>query len=131
MAKKWVVMIIILIVIVGICVWENLYISSSFDYLQDSLFKIETSLKQNPNEINTSENILLIKNLHEDWKKKTKILKTIVWHTGMKEVEINLSRILSYTEQNNFSEAMVETGALEDFCRHYADDFTITIENIL
>ena len=81
--------------------------------------------------LDKEENILIIKNLHEQWRAKTNVLKTIVWHTGMKEVEINLSRILSYTEQNNFSEAMVEINALKDFCRHYADDFTITIENVL
>ena len=124
-------MAIIFALIVGICVWENLYISSSFSFLEDGLFKIEANIKQDEENIDKEENILLIKNLHEEWRKKTDVLKTIVWHTGMKEVEINLSRILSYTEQNNFSEAMVEINALKDFCRHYADDFTITIENVL
>ena len=124
-------MAIIFALIVGICIWENLYISSSFKFLEDGLFKIETSIKQDEENINSQENILLIKNLHEEWRAKTNVLKTIVWHTGMKEVEINLSRILSYTEQNNFSEAMVEINALKDFCRHYADDFTITLENVL
>ena len=124
-------MAVIFALIVGICVWENLYISSSFKFLEDGLFKIETNIKQDEENINSQENILLIKNLHEEWRAKTNVLKTIVWHTGMKEVEINLSRILSYTEQNNFSEAMVEINALKDFCRHYADDFTITLENVL
>ena len=124
-------MAIIFALIVGICVWENLYISSSFSFLEDGLFKIETKIKQDEENIDKDENILIIKNLHEQWRTKTNVLKTIVWHTGMKEVEINLSRILSYTEQNNFSDAMVEINALKDYCRHYADDFTITIENVL
>ena len=124
-------MIIIFAIIIGICFWENLYISSSFTYLEDGLFKVETMIKQNEEKIDTQTNILEIKSLHENWRNKTKVLKAIVWHTGMKEVEINLSRILSYTEQNNFVEAMVEINALKDFCRHYADDFTITIENVL
>ena len=55
----------------------------------------------------------------------------IVWHTGMKEVEINLSRIQSYVVMNNFEETIVELNALKDFCLHYKDDFIITIENIL
>lgn len=131
MVKKWIVMCVIIALIVGLCVWENVYIQQSFTFLLNRLDAIEVQLSENEELINTEENILALTNLHEEWREKTKVLKTIVWHTGMKEVEINLSRVLSYVEQNDFKEAMVELHALQDFSKHYKQDFTITLENIL
>lgn len=131
MVKKWIVMCVIIVAIVGLCVWENLYIQKSFTFLLNRLDIIEMQLSKNEEIINTDENISAINNLHEEWRSKTKVLKTIVWHTGMKEVEINLSRVLSYVEQNDYKEAIVELHALQDFSKHYKQDFTITLENIL
>lgn len=131
MVKKWIVMIGIILAIVGVCIWENLYIQKAFSFLEGRLNEIEVKLSQNEEAINTQENIKEIKKLHEEWQHYSNVLKTIVWHTGMKDVEINLSRILSYVEENDYTEAMVELHVLEDFCKHYSKDFTINIQNIL
>lgn len=124
-------MIGIILAIVGVCIWENLYIQKAFSFLEGRLNEIEVKLSQNEEAINTQENIKEIKKLHEEWQHYSNVLKTIVWHTGMKDVEINLSRILTYVEENDYTEAMVELHVLEDFCKHYSKDFTINIQNIL
>ena len=124
-------MIGIILAIVGVCIWENLYIQKAFSFLEGRLNEIEVKLSQNEETINTQENIKEIKKLHEEWQHYSNVLKTIVWHTGMKDVEINLSRILTYVEENDYTEAMVELHVLEDFCKHYSKDFTINIQNIL
>ena len=131
MVKKWIVMIGIILAIVGVCIWENLYIQKAFSFLEGRLNEIEVKLSQNEEAINTQENIKEIKKLHEEWQHYSNVLKNIVWHTGMKDVEINLSRILTYVEENDYTEAMVELHVLEDFCKHYSKDFTINIQNIL
>ena len=131
MVKKWIVMSVIILCIVGLCVGENLYIQDSFTFLKENLVQIQESLSVDTENINTQENILALENLHTEWRKRAKVLKTLVWHTGMKEVEINLSRILTYTKQNDYKEAEVELNALLDFSDHYMNDFTINLENIL
>ncbi len=131
MVKKWIVMSVIILCIVGLCVGENLYIQDSFTFLKENLVQIQESLSVDSENINTQENILALENLHTEWRKRAKVLKTLVWHTGMKEVEINLSRILTYTKQNDYKEAEVELNALLDFSEHYMNDFTINLENIL
>lgn len=130
MKKKWAVMIVIIVLIVGLCVFESVYIQNSFSYLYGELVKFEDKISPDK-DIDLEENISTIKMLHSNWQKRSDNLKMIVWHTGMKEVEINLSRIQSYVMMNDFAEAIVELNALKDFCLHYKDDFTITIENIL
>ena len=131
MVKKWIAMIVIATIIVALCVFENVYIQNSFEYLQNELTVVESMFNEDKSNIDREENISYLTALHERWREKTKILKMVVWHTGMKEVEINMSRIQSYAEQNNYEEAVVELGALQDFCLHYKDDFTIAPENIL
>ncbi|MCR5553558.1 MAG: DUF4363 family protein [bacterium] len=131
MKKKWAVMIVIILLIVGLCVFESIYIQNSFTYLYGELVKFEEKISEDENNIGSEENVAIIKDLHSSWQRRSDNLKMIVWHTGMKEVEINLSRIQSYVITNNFEEAIVELNALKDFCLHYKDDFIITIENIL
>ena len=91
MVKKWIVMSVIILCIVGLCVGENLYIQDSFTFLKENLVQIQESLSVDTENINTQENILALENLHTEWRKRAKVLKTLVWHTGMKEVEINLN----------------------------------------
>lgn len=128
--KRLILMIILLIVLVGTSIAECFYITSTFDFLESEIKTIEVMLKNTKENIDTKENIGAIKTLHEKWHKKTKLLKILVWHTGIKEVEVGLSRALSYTEENNYTEAKVELQNLLDFCEHYEQDFKVSLENI-
>ena len=130
MAKKWAVMIGIIFVIVVVCIIESNFIQNSFDFLLQKMDYVEAKINEDGDNINTSENVELLENIHSKWREKSNILKMIVWHTGIKEVEVNLSRIKSYVEENNSEEALVEIHQLQDFSKHYKEDFVITLANI-
>jgi len=130
-AKKWVVMLGIILTIVGVCLIEHKFIQDSFEYLLNEMNKVEAAIVEDEDNINTARNINLLESVHATWKEKSKVLKMIVWHTGIKEVEVNLSRLTSYVNLNNSEEALVELHQLEDFCKHYKDDFVISLENVL
>ena len=72
-----------------------------------------------------------LKTIHKNWQKRTKILKFFVWHTGFKDVEIGLSRITSYTEENDYTEAYTELNNLIDYCIHYCEDYKFNLQNII
>ena len=131
MVKKLIVIIIFILSIVGLGFFESHYILSSFDELSDKLVVIEQSLAQTPDQIDTEENVNSLKQLHTHWQKHTQILKFFVWHTGIKDVEIGLSRITSYTEMNNYEEAYTELNNLIDYCNHYSEDYRFSIQNII
>lgn len=132
MVKKWIVMIIIIIVLAVSCVLESNYVNSSFLFLENNLneyrLKIENTAEEN---LNNDENIKFISELHDEWHDKLKGLKCLIWHSGVKEVEVGLSRIQTYTKENDKTETLVEIKALMDFLDHYSEDFTIAVENIL
>lgn len=85
---------------------------------------------QNEDQIDTEENVLFIQNIHEKWHKKSKILKALIWHTGIKDIEVGLSKIETYSSENDFTEALVEVDSLLDYVSHYASDFKLAIENL-
>ena len=118
-------------VIVG-CILENIYVNSTFDEITYNLQSFKTRLEgMQYEDIDTQENINLLTYYRKDFHKKEQPLKALIWHTGLKDVEIGISRILTYVEQNNYNEAMVETNALIDYCLHYSQDFDINLQNIL
>ena len=109
---------------------ESKYIEQVFNELETDLLTLEAMLEENPDQIDTFENMEEIKALTQTWHKKAKKLKYLVWHTGIKDVEVGLSRIASYTTENNFTEAKVELNNLLDFSRHYSKDFKVLPENV-
>lgn len=80
--------------------------------------------------MNTEENIKLLKELHAEWTEKKKVLKIFVWHTNLKDVEVGLSRIQSYTAENDFTEAYTEIQNLIDFSKHFRQDYELNLQNI-
>lgn len=131
MVKKWIVIITILVLLLGACVVEYIFVNKSFDYLHDKLQIYQTYLDKDKENINTAENVEFIENLHKKWHVRVNGLKAVIWHTGIKDIEIGLSRIKTYTKENDYTEASTELNALIDYVQHYKDDFTISIENLL
>ena len=123
-------MIVLTIILVLGCVAESVYVNNSFDWLINSLETVQIELTENKEKIDTEKLIGNIYDLHNNWHKKVKVLKCLIWHTNIKDVEIGLARISVYIEENNYTEAYAEIAALIDFTAHYLDDFRISVENI-
>ena len=131
MVKRLITIIVLIALVFGAGYFESRYIISSFDELIGELNEVKTTLSLTPDKIDSSENIGKLVKIHEDWQEHTAILKFFVWHTGIKDVEVGLSRITSYTEENNFTEAYVELNNLIDYCKHYSKDYRFNIQNII
>ena len=123
-------MISIILMLVGGCVFESIYVNNSFDKLIDSLENFQEELDGQEENINTEYFIQKSKSIHEKWHKKVEVLKCLIWHSGIKEVEIGLARVEVYIKENDYKEATAEISSLIDYLEHYSDDFSISIENI-
>ena len=120
-----------LLIVLGAGYFESHYITASFNELVGELNQIKTELSLSPENIDKPEYIGRLVSLHDDWQEHTEVLKFFVWHTGIKDVEVGLSRITSYTEENNYTEAYVELNNLIDYCKHYSTDYRFSIQNII
>ncbi len=130
MVRKWIIMIVLSVILVFSCIFESTYVNRSFDWLINSLETIQIELTESKDKIDTEKFIDDTYNLHNEWHKKVKLLKCLIWHTNIKDVEVGLARISVYVEENNYTEAYAEIASLIDFSAHYLDDFRISSENI-
>lgn len=130
MVKKWIVMIVLIIVLIVGCVIESIYVNKSFDNLVIELETFQTKLDSNEESIDKTVFVSEAKSIHKKWHKKVKVLKCLIWHTGIKDVEIGLARVEVYIEENDYTEASAEISSLVDYLEHYSDDFSISWENI-
>ena len=123
-------MIVLSVVLCFGCFLESDYVNKSFDWLINNLETIQINLTENKDKIDTDEFIDDIYKLHNEWHEKVKVLKCLIWHTNIKDVEVGLARISVYIRENEYTEAYAEIASLIDFTAHYLDDFRISIENI-
>ena len=130
MVKKWIVILIISIGLVAGCIAEYKFVNNAFDFIHDELVGYKAVLNSDQENINKEENVLYVETLHQKWAKKVKILKSLIWHTGIKDIEVGLARIKIYTEQNDYKEALTELEGLIDYVKHYREDFTLSLENL-
>ena len=109
---------------------ETSNILDRLNSLISSLENFQQELDEHENNIDKATYIVKAKDIHENWHKKVKVLKCLIWHSGIKDVEIGLARVEVYIEENDYTEASAEISSLVDYLEHYSDDFSISLENI-
>ena len=130
MVKKWIIMISLSLILIVGCIVESIYVNKSFEWLINSLETLQITITENKEQIDKEHIVKKSYEIHEHWHKKVKILKCLIWHTGIKDVETGFARISVYIEENDYTEAYAEIATLIDYTAHYLDDFRISIENI-
>lgn len=130
MVKKWIIMLSLILILVAGCIIESIYVNKSFEWLINSLETLQITITENKESIDNQEIINTSHKIHEEWHKRVKVLKCLIWHTGIKDVETGFARISVYIEENDYTEAYAEIATLIDYTAHYLDDFRISIDNI-
>lgn len=130
MVKKWIIMISLSVFLVVGCILETRYVQGSLGWLINSLETLQIEISQQSDKIDDENFVTMAYDLHENWHKKVRVLKCVVWHSGIKDAETGLARISVYVSENNYTEASAEIASLIDYLAHYLDDFVISTENI-
>ena len=130
MKSKWVIVVCIIAALVVGCLLEYKFVNNTFENMTAHFEDVKTMLDQNQEHVDTEQILNYLEDLHSDFHKKEKVLKSLIWHTGLKDVEIGISRIISYAQNNEYVDAVAETNGLIDYCKHYGQDFKISWDNI-
>lgn len=130
MVRKWIVILSLIALLTVGCVLEYRFVNHSFEYLHDNLQAYKQMLDNDKEHIDSEYNVEYVQKLHDNWHNKSDILKALIWHTGIKDIEVGLSRIETYTAENDYTEALAELDSLIDYVAHYSSDFKLTFENL-
>ena len=131
MVKKWIVVLSIITLLAVGCTLEYDFVNREFHTLEQKLEIYKTMLDETEDHVAIAENVEYIDDVHTYWHEKNKVLKSLIWHTGLKDIEVGMARIKTYVEENDYTEALTELESLIYYVTHYADDFKISFENIL
>lgn len=124
MVRSIVSMIVASLIIIGGCIWENIYLNDTFEQLHDTFEVIETKLE---NETCTEKDILAAQKV---WLDKKRELHSIIPHTEIKEVDLWVSECVFYTSDKDFKEAQGKVTVILELLEQIPRTFMINIENI-
>ena len=128
--KRGFIIITIFLILIGVCIWEDVYLSSNLKTLNTMATELAQVVRQSEN---ADDEIVKnkIKNLDEFWTKTENYFCLVVNHINMEEAGEQISKIKTLSELNKKEELLVEVDLLIYFSESYEHIIVPHIQNIL
>ena len=123
--KRGFVIISIFLILIGLCVWEDVYLSSNLKLLNEKATELAQIV------VNTEEVKNKIKELDDFWVKTENRFCLVVNHINMEEAGEQITKIKTFSELNKKEELLVEIDLLVYFSESYEHIIVPHIQNIL
>ncbi len=128
--KRGFVIISLFILLIGLCVLEEVYLSQNLVKLHDKSNELLTIVENSEN-VNTIEIKTKIDDLQKFWNKTENIFCLVVNHINMEEAGEQITKIISLSELNKKDELIVEINLLIYYAQSYEHIIVPHIQNIL
>ncbi len=128
--KRGFVIISIFLILIGLCVWEDVYLSSNLKLLNEKATEL-AQIVRNSEDVNTEEVKNKIKELDDFWVKTENRFCLVVNHINMEEAGEQITKIKTFSELNKKEELLVEIDLLVYFSESYEHIIVPHIQNIL
>ncbi len=128
--KRGFVIISIFLILIGLCIWEDIYLSSNLKILNEKAINIAQIAREAEN---ASDDIVknAITDLDEFWAKTENWFCLVVNHINMEEAGEQISKIKTLSELNKKEELLVELDLLVYYSESYEHIIVPHIQNIL
>ncbi len=128
--KRGFVIISIFLILIGLCVWEDVYLSSNLKSLNEKAKNLAEIVRNSEN-VNSELVTKEIKELDNFWTKTENLFCLVVNHINMEEAGEQISKIKTLSELNKKEELLVEIDLLIYFSQSYEHIIVPHIQNIL
>lgn len=128
--KRGFVIISIFLILIGLCVWEDVYLSSNLKLLNEKATELAQIVRYSE-DVNTEEVKNKIKELDDFWVKTENRFCLVVNHINMEEAGEQITKIKTFSELNKKEELLVEIDLLVYFSESYEHIIVPHIQNIL
>lgn len=130
MLKKYLHLIIILFILIGSCVLEEVVVNN---YLTDIDYKVSQiqAVVSDKDQINTSEILFMVENLNDDWCRKEQILCLIVNHKDIEDIGLEISRLKSNAVTNQIEDFNASLSLIRFYTEAYHHVMGTNLYNIL
>ena len=122
--------VIILLLLVGICLAEELVVSNSLHDIQSRCLQIER-LIDDYESLKKTEVVLSIDNLEDNWKKDESNLCFMVNHKSIQEIGQEIAKIKEYVASDDVDAARVSLYSIKFYCHSYLHFMGANLHNVL
>lgn len=122
--------VIILLLLIGICISEELVVSSSLRDIQSRSMQIEL-LIDDYDSLKNTEIVLAIDNLEDKWKKDESNLCYMVNHKNIQEIGQEIAKIKEYVASDDVDACRVSIYLIKFYCHSYLHFMGANLHNVL
>ena len=122
--------IIIILLLAGICVAEELVVSNSLRDIQSRSLEIELLIDE-VDTLKTTEIVLAIDNLEDKWSKSESKLCFMVNHKNIQEIGQEIAKIKEYVASDDVDACRVSLYSIKFYCHSYLHFMGANLHNVL
>ena len=120
----------ILLVLIGICVAEELIVSSSLQEVHSYCYKIEQLLDDRES-LKDMQVVMAVDNLEDVWTKEESLMCFMVNHKNIQEIGQEIVRLKTYITQDEMVEFKVSLEEIKHYCYGYLHFMGASFHNVL
>lgn len=120
----------IFLLLIGICVAEELVVSNSLKDIQSRTIKIER-LISDYSSLKNMEIVLEIDNLEDNWTKEESNLCFMVNHKNVQEIGQEIAKLKLYVAGDDIDGARVSLYSIKFYCHSYLHFMGANLHNVL
>jgi len=110
MSKKFIIIMVMILMLVGLATFEVLYAKETIQNIDDELKQIQTNISVVMEENGDSEELLSsTSDLLDYWNKRESILCLMFNHNDMKDLGKEITETKAYLEKDNLEEAYIHS----------------------
>ena len=121
---------VIFLILIGICVVEDIFVSSSLYEIQKECYEIEAVLASY-DDIRNMDIVMEIDNLEYKWNEEEKILCYLVHHKNIQEIGQEIAKLKLYIPSNDIDAFRVSLSSIKSYCHNYLHFMGANWHNIL
>lgn len=121
---------IIFLLLVAVCVVEEVLVSSSLTKVQDSCYQIENYILDKES-LKQTDIVLMVDNLEYDWIQNESKLCYLVNHISIKEISYEISHLKSYIASDDIDAFKMSLDSIKMYCHSYLHFMGANVHNIL
>ena len=129
MVKRTIIAIVLFCFLVSLATFEVIAVNNIITELEDKTKQLQIEVKQNEDDVTkVSARVLELKQF---WDGNEHALFLMFNHKDLSTITDSLSRLYSYTSNNNFDDAIAEVNLLKEYSEKNVHIMGFNIQNIL
>lgn len=112
--KRHIIIIVVSAILIGLMIFEQIYIRNTLDELREQTLYLYSEI-HSQEIINTEDLIFSVEKLDSYWKTKENFLCLTINHKDMEKIGEQITKLITYINQNNKEDAEYEVELLKYF----------------